>query len=835
MMDNVTILMVKRPLIATKRIRFHPDRPPEIIEYDNAKFFSAVERNVGGLDDLAKLLWKIEAVPRAMVVRGQLLTSANPQRVRRLLRQRNGEDGGQCFEAVPRHWLLLDFDTIAPPAEVDPRDGEACARIAAALLPPAFRGVSCWWQLTSGAGIKPGIRIRLAYWLDRPLGEDELKRWLPGKPIDHSVLGAVQPVYVARPVFEGGADPVSLRSGILRGSRDEVPVPRVLEPAAVDGSETRRLGYGGWRELIGDHQGGEGFHGPTKAAIAVWVAKHGAEHPTAWLRQDIENAIRSADRSQHTRDYVEDKVRELDALIQWTVEQEAARPRKSTQAAAVAAAIDGVSLFHSPDGVAFVDIEVNGHRETHPVRSKAFKEWLSLEFFRQNGKPPGADALEQSLVLAEARARYEAPEMEVYLRVARLNGTIYLDLADERWRAVAVTRDGWRIEGRSPVRFRRSAGMLPLPEPTKGGKIDDLKPFLNVSDNDFKLAVAWQVSALGGVGPYPIIALIGGGGAAKTTTGHKLRGVFDPHVTLSRALSRSDRDLYVAANNSYALHFENISKIPGWMSDTLCRLATGGGFATRMLYENTDEVIFRGMRPIVLDGIDKFIEREDLADRTIKIAMERIKDEERRDERTIDREFDEQRPGILGALLDVVASGLNRLAATKLDKLPRMADFALWIAACERALDWGEGAFLRIYDTNQKSALRDAAESDIVADAVVKFMERKDWQRGLNKEEHYEGTANDLLRGLFLCADERTTKSSDWPKNARSLSARLRLIRRQLTTRGVEVKLPADDPEKRGHERIIQLAPIEKEPTEKEPTQRAQNPIPLDDRDCPPY
>ena len=329
--DTVTILTVKRPLIATKRIVFNGGGAPEFIDFDRAKYFSAHERKVGSFDDFAALLAKIEKYERAMVVRGQILATANARRVRRLLHERNGADGDACFEGVPRHWLLLDFDTLACPAGVDPLDGAACARIAATLLPSAFHDASCWWQLTSGAGLKPGIRLRLGYWLSRPLGEGELKSWLPGKPLDHSVFAPVQPIYVAWPVIEGRPDPVPQRSGVLRGDRDDVPVPAILESTGGR-SANRRLGYDGWRRLIGDHDGGEGFHDPMKAAIAAWIGKHGANHPTTWLRQDVERAIRAADRSKHNDAHIEEKVRELDGLIAWAVEREAQKEQKQNQA-----------------------------------------------------------------------------------------------------------------------------------------------------------------------------------------------------------------------------------------------------------------------------------------------------------------------------------------------------------------------------------------------------------------------------------------------------------------------------------------------------------------------
>ena len=41
-------------------------------------------------------------------------------------------------------------------------------------------------------------------------------------------------------------------------------------------------------------------------------------------------------------------------------------------------------LFHAPDGTAFADLDINGHRETWPVRTKGFKRWLARQFYEAN-------------------------------------------------------------------------------------------------------------------------------------------------------------------------------------------------------------------------------------------------------------------------------------------------------------------------------------------------------------------------------------------------------------------------------------------------------------------
>jgi hypothetical protein len=137
--------------------------------------------------------------------------------------------------------------------------------------------------------------------------------------------------------------------------------------------------------------------------------------------------------------------------------------------------------FHTPSGVAFADFITEGHRETWPIRSKRFRTWLRRCHYRATGSAPSAAAIQSTLDLLEARAQFDAPERAVSTRVAEHAGRLYLDLADEHWRAVAIGPDGWRVLRCPPVRFRRAPGMLPMPVAERGGSIEALQSFLNLS------------------------------------------------------------------------------------------------------------------------------------------------------------------------------------------------------------------------------------------------------------------------------------------------------------------------------------------------------------------
>jgi hypothetical protein len=243
-----------------------------------------------------------------------------------------------------------------------------------------------------------------------------------------------------------------------------------------------------------------------------------------------------------------------------------------------------------------------------------------------------------------------------------------------------------------------------------------------------------------------------------------------------RALPREERELMIAANNGHLLAFDNVSGLSPWLSDALCRLASGGSFAVRQLYTNDEEVLFKAARPTLLNGIEDVIGRPDLADRAIFLTLGPIREDQRRLESELWREFELARPAILGALLDAAAHGLEARGSVHLGRLPRMADFGLWATACETGL-WPAGTFTRAYTANRKAAIEGIIDPDPIAACVREFMsERSSWM----------GSAADLLR----VSVERTRQTSDrtgWPKNPRALAGRLRRAQTSLRTLGIDI------------------------------------------------
>jgi hypothetical protein len=522
---------------------------------------------------------------------------------------------------------------------------------------------------------------------------------------------------------------------------------------------------------------------PEKEGPLVGLVKATADNPGAPFAPEALEALaalKSDDRAafEELRSQLKRAGARVTALDDAIAGKDGSGGRGPSQADVLLEIAQGADLFHTEDSIGYADIDINGHRETWPIRNKGFRRWLASRFFEQSGGAPNSDALQSALNVIEAKAHFGAPERQVHVRVGGLEGRLYLDLGDETWRAVEIDATGWRVVDNPPVRFRRSSGMKSLPIPVCGGSIATLRSFLNVQSNeDFVLVVAWVLACFRDRGPYPVLALAGENGSAKSTFSAIMRALIDPNTAPLRALPREDRDLFIAATNARVLAFDNVSGLPTWISDTLCRLATGGGFAVRQLYSDQDEVLFNETRPMILNGIEDIVARPDLADRAVILTLEQIPEENRRLEAELWAEFEAARPGILGVLLDAVAKGLAMLPQTRLDKLPRMADFALWATACETTL-WPSGTFWSAYCGNRGEAVEGVLDADPLA-AAVRAM--------LTTRTEWTGTASDLLGALGEMAGERVAKSKTWPDSPRALAGRLRRVATFLRKIGINI------------------------------------------------
>ena len=435
----------------------------------------------------------------------------------------------------------------------------------------------------------------------------------------------------------------------------------------------------------------------------------------------------------------------------------------------------GTDFWHTPSDDGYMTLSVSDHREHHLLAGRAARDYLTRLYYGDSGRAPNATALQAAIATLSSMARFDGAAHDVHVRVAGRNGVVYLDLCDSTWQAVEISPTGWRVVRDPPVRFRRPRGLHPLPEPVRGGSIDDLRSFVNVAtENDFILIVSWVLAALRPRGPYPVLVFVAEQGAAKTTVTRVLRRLADPNLSDVRRPPKNTEDLMIAATNGHVVAFDNLSRLSETLSDNLSALATGGGFAVRQLYTNREEEIFQAQRPIILNGISAVATRGDLLDRAVVVTLPPIPDHLRKDETTFWQDFHDVQPRLLGALLDAVACGLRRFPDVVLERKSRMADFEMWSVAVEPACPWPEGAFLDAYAGNRQGAVEGTLEGDPVADVVLAMVP-------------WSGTATELLAALNHQTPEHITKRKDWFSRPRQVSNALRRLAPALRKVGVEV------------------------------------------------
>jgi putative DNA primase/helicase len=456
-------------------------------------------------------------------------------------------------------------------------------------------------------------------------------------------------------------------------------------------------------------------------------------------------------------------------------------------------------LWHDKDSNAFARVTVSQHQENFAMKSTAFRGWLTHQYGerypmkiagRACPSAPSTQALSEAINALSAKAA-RGTEHQAAVRVGGHGGLIYLDLGTPEWGAVEIAPEGWRIIDVAPVRFIRPPGFRALPVPVKGGKISELGRFLNVtSRNDFILVVSWLLAALRPTGPYPILVINGEQGAGKTLACPVLRRLIDPNGAELRTDTRDERDLLLAARNSWVVALDNLSYVRNDLSDAICRIATKGAFATRALYTNDEEFFLEVCRPVLLKGIPPLASRADLADRAIVWVLPTMPDDKRRSEEEFWVDFEGAAPRILGALLDGASGALRLRPSIQLKHSCRMMDFAKWAEASCQALGLPPGLFEDAYSHNRSSASEDALDADPVATAVIDFMSDK---------LEFVGTATELLSKLeaLISPSQRDRR---WPKDATRLSSHLRRLPPLLRPRGIEIdfgKRSADAARKR--------------------------------------
>lgn len=453
----------------------------------------------------------------------------------------------------------------------------------------------------------------------------------------------------------------------------------------------------------------------------------------------------------------------------------------------IALAGHGGTFWHTPDGEPYVTMKTaDGHEEHMYMAGARYKRWLGHQYFTYSGNAPNTQAVVAALEILAYKALEEAPEHPIYKRVARVDGRIYLDLANERWECVEVTADGWSVIPRPPVRFRRGKNMAPLPTPVHGGSAERLREFVRASDDNWLLIKGAVLDALKGRGPFFTVAYHGEQGSAKTWTTKRVKRLVDPVFKAEvSGLPRDVEGFGTDCENEYVLAYDNVSSVNQTQADVLCRVATGGGLKKRKLYEDAGQVAYDFCQPVVLNGIPDFTEANDLLSRSVVIRLDSMRAEDQIEEETLEKRFLAASPEILGGFLDLCARGLRDLDATEIPPKdrPRMLDSARWISACTGDLNW-----LAAYNENREEGVEVGLEASPLGDLgdvlLAINVDRPGDPRGA-----FRGTSRGLLdKFRYYYRDHGGERPKALPDNPKALTNRLKRDATALRHKGFVVE-----------------------------------------------
>jgi hypothetical protein len=287
----------------------------------------------------------------------------------------------------------------------------------------------------------------------------------------------------------------------------------------------------------------------------------------------------------------------------------------------------------------------------------------------------------------------------------------------------------------------------------------------------------------------PILAPHGEQGSAKSTLHEYIKQLIDPSAAITLAFPRDVNELVQKLDHNYIAYFDNISKIPEWISDQFCRAVTGSGFSKRQLYTDEDDIIFSFKRSLGFNGINLAATKADLLDRCLIIMFERIKEDKRKpledivNIKGLNQELERIKPQLLGFIFDILAKVLKTISTTGITKpkeLPRMADFAIHGEIVARCLGYDKNVFLKAFNENIRVQSNELIESNPLAMTVFQFVQWK---------PEFKGTATKLLGELNLKAAELGIQMDKfWPKGPGALSRKLNLIRTSLRRIGVDIE-----------------------------------------------
>ena len=442
--------------------------------------------------------------------------------------------------------------------------------------------------------------------------------------------------------------------------------------------------------------------------------------------------------------------------------------------------------FKDEYGTPHIKAQVGKHTETMQVGSSRFELYVSKLFYEEmGGQILKVESLNEVMRIITARTVFEGVTRKLHLRTAwEQSGdnneidheTLYYDSATESWSCIKLTRQGWEVLPQHPekVLFTRFK-QIPQTMPVRNYPPDIMDKYLNLMHiKGYATRLLVKVMLIASFIPdigHPITVPNGEQGGVKSTYCKYHKQIVDPCAVELLTIPKDRNEFVQHMHHNYVVVYDNVRIVPKWFSDEICKAVTGAGNSKRKLYTDDEDVAYNYKRCILVNGINNVLTEPDALDRSVMLDFTRISDEKRREEAEVDAEFEAMKPGLLGYIFDILVKALSIKPTIKLQRKPRMADFAVWGEAIARAMDCKELEFLDAYYSVLERQNVDAVEATLVGPAIVNFVGT--WSQGTTE---WEGSPDALLDALRKVAEafRIDTRDSMFPKKANSLIRKLK-------------------------------------------------------------
>lgn len=401
----------------------------------------------------------------------------------------------------------------------------------------------------------------------------------------------------------------------------------------------------------------------------------------------------------------------------------------------------------------------------------------------------------------KALAKFSAERVPVWLRVAATPTGSIIDVCDDQDTRIEVSPGRVTVTkgGSSPL-FVRTSTMQALPIPDATADLKLLDQYLNLPAPERLLVKACLsyllVHAKVDTNSFPGLFIGGESGSGKTFFSRMIKATVDPDTIAVQAFPRNEIDLSIATRNSHLVIFDNARYITPAMGDMLCIALTGGTMPTRKFYSNAGRFVHHLHGAVGINSIHAIIHQPDVAQRGVFFNLKPFESGQRRTEREMAEQFQEDLPKIFAGLLQLAADALVFYPTVKPANPERMIDFSRWLAAIELVHQVPAGIYQSTYSDNLRQGMRDALIEHPLAAAVIALMENRE-------DRQWSGKPGDLLETLSFSVSRRTTYSKEWPDTPSALSKRLQVLKTALQRQGIEIERG------RGRERRITITRIE--------------------------